>query len=308
MKGTHVETLLQACLKDSVKDVRDWAGVLFDGGEPDVSAFNDRCFAVLYWSVLAGFVLSDKQNNTLLGVAKTADAEKYVARATVNDSPRTNRIFQELVDALEKKPAILSPVAGPALSDKIRQTSLMLSGVTQKNIIDQVKKELVKSRVIGETKQDFIRRVQDLTRRSAWHLETFWRTNISSASQAGRWKQYQHQSVQKGIVAYRYSSRKKATTRPLHRAMDGFVAVASDPIWKVIWCPNGYNCMCRVSPVFASEWEQLKKRAVNGRIVLDRDQEQAVKAAENGVAVMVAGKLTPFPDEGFRGNSLLDLM
>src|SRR2546423_112567 len=91
------------------------------------------------------------------------------------------------------------------------------------------------ARALWNDQQPDIQRVAEMTDRTAGEIDNVFRTNIASAAGAGRWAQLNDPDVADLFVGYRYVSRKKPTTRPLHRAMDGFVAAKDDPIWKIIW-------------------------------------------------------------------------
>lgn len=79
---------------------------------------------------------------------------------------------------------------------------------------------------------------------NAWRLKTIFQTNMQSAYMAGRWREL---SEQTGTRPYwQYVAVRDAQTRPSHEALHGKVFRWDDPIWKVIWPPNGYNCRCSV--------------------------------------------------------------
>ena len=76
-------------------------------------------------------------------------------------------------------------------------------------------------------------------------LKTVFRTNIMSAYGAGH-----RQALDEAIADGRervvmYDAIDDERTRPHHAALDNLVRPASDPIWKRIWPPNGFNCRCR---------------------------------------------------------------
>lgn len=60
-----------------------------------------------------------------------------------------------------------------------------------------------------------------------------------------------------------YDAINDSRTRPAHRAMDGFIAPVSHPIWKRWYPPCGFNCRCSV--ISLSE-AQAKIRGYTGRV------------------------------------------
>lgn len=74
------------------------------------------------------------------------------------------------------------------------------------------------------------------------HLETVFRTNVQTAYAQGHWRQFLETKSFRPFLMY--SAINDSRTRPNHRAMDGYVAHISDPIWKAWTPPCGYNCRC----------------------------------------------------------------
>ncbi|MCB6182323.1 minor capsid protein [Leeia sp. TBRC 13508] len=79
---------------------------------------------------------------------------------------------------------------------------------------------------------------------SARRLKTIYQTNLQSAYMAGR---YQQMEATKAALPYwMYVAVLDSRTRPSHRAMNGQVFAADDPVWDAMYPPNGFNCRCRV--------------------------------------------------------------
>ncbi len=79
---------------------------------------------------------------------------------------------------------------------------------------------------------------------SANRLKTIFQTNMQSAAMAGRYRELLTQ-VQTHPY-WQYIAVRDRRTRPSHEALHGKIFRWDDPIWKVIWPPNGYNCRCSV--------------------------------------------------------------
>ncbi len=101
---------------------------------------------------------------------------------------------------------------------------------------------------------DVIAGVGDFTRAYA---QTVYRTNLTTAYTAGRFKQAQEPGVREVLPAMeRWSIRDSGlrSGRPEdngenHAAADGLVADTRDPIWRTHAPPSGYNCRCGVRMV-----------------------------------------------------------
>ena len=48
---------------------------------------------------------------------------------------------------------------------------------------------------------------------------------------------------------------------PYHAALDGFVALGTDPVWDYIFPPNGRSCRCIVVPILANQAVELDPEA-----------------------------------------------
>ncbi len=84
----------------------------------------------------------------------------------------------------------------------------------------------------------------------AWRSNLIWRTNISTAYQAGRWQQFEDGGIDYLMYVHNDGVRHP---RPHHVAMDGTVLPRTDPFWSANYPPNGWGCRCRA--VAASEQE-----------------------------------------------------
>ncbi len=129
------------------------------------------------------------------------------------------------------------------------------------DIYEQIKKAINKGTTLDEFKKDFKKIIKRRgwydPKFTPWRLETIFRTNIQTAYQAGRYKQMAEMADVRPY--WMYDAVNDNRTRPAHRAMDGKVFRADDPIWDSWYPPNGFNCRCRV--VALSE-HQLKRKGL----------------------------------------------
>src|SRR5262249_18473607 len=132
------------------------------------------------------------------------------------------------------------------LSERLRQTAFFVSGVLKSNVLDRLRKKLIEARVNGHGQHWFAVEARKLADLSLGHIETVFRTNVQSAAGAGRWEQLNDPDVAVLFFGFRYWNPRDERSRPLHRAMHGFVALKEDPIWRTVWTPNGFSCRCKV--------------------------------------------------------------
>lgn len=78
-------------------------------------------------------------------------------------------------------------------------------------------------------------------------LKTIYQTNLQSAYMAGRAEAIAQTSS--AFPYMMYVAVMDSRTRPSHAALNGKIWRKDDPIWLVIFPPNGFNCRCRTRPL-----------------------------------------------------------
>lgn len=122
---------------------------------------------------------------------------------------------------------------------------------------------------------------------SAWRSDLIWRTNISTAYQAGRWQQFEDG----GIDYLKYVHNDGVMhPRPNHVAMDGTVLPRSDSFWAKNYPPNGWGCRCRAVAAVAGEianagdrpkgWETLADSGWDYNVGINGDEHLATSMRE----------------------------
>lgn len=119
---------------------------------------------------------------------------------------------------------------------------------------------------------------------SVRRLRTIYQTNVQTAYMAGRYKRYVDNA--KDRPYWRYVAVMDGRTRPAHAALAGKVFRWDDPVWKVIWPPNGWGCRCRVVALTKAEFEALGVPLEDGR---DAIVETEVLINRDGDLVTVKG-------------------
>lgn len=85
------------------------------------------------------------------------------------------------------------------------------------------------------------------------HLDTTFRTNVQGSYMGGRYKGMVENVDRRPF--WMYVAVLDNRTRPRHRSMHGRIFRWDDPIWGVLWPPNGYRCRCRIRALTAEEVE-----------------------------------------------------
>ena len=90
---------------------------------------------------------------------------------------------------------------------------------------------------------------------SVRRLRTIYQTNVQTAYMAGRYKRFLDNVADRPY--WRYVAVMDGRTRPEHAALNGKVWRWDDPVWEVIWPPNGWGCRCRVVALTEAEFKAL---------------------------------------------------
>lgn len=111
---------------------------------------------------------------------------------------------------------------------------------------------------------------------SVRRLRTIYQTNVQTAYMAGRYKRYVDNVVARPY--WRYVAIMDGRTRPAHAALHGKVFRWDDPIWAILWPPNGWGCRCRVVALTEAEFlalgvplEDDRGRIVEKEVPINRD-------------------------------------
>ena len=104
---------------------------------------------------------------------------------------------------------------------------------------------------------------------SLHRLRTIFETNNSVAYNSGRWKQ---QSDNKGHRPYLlYNQLDRPTRRITHEPFDNLVFHIDDPIWNIIYPPNGFYCACRAGALTKAEVKAKGLKVVKGTDLMGKD-------------------------------------
>ncbi|ODN71184.1 PBECR2 nuclease fold domain-containing protein [Methylobrevis pamukkalensis] len=113
--------------------------------------------------------------------------------------------------------------------------------------------------IVDRTGWKFYARGKTEEARRAWRARIIYRTNMRTSYMAGRYQQMTSPAVLRYRPFWQYRHGDSRFPRPLHVALDGKVFAADDPIWKVIFPPNGWGCSCDVRALSQRELKRLGK-------------------------------------------------
>lgn len=199
-----------------------------------------------------------------------------------------------------------------------------VAGVLKGEVLGDIRSALDDALVGGKTYEQFVKELRPRLKAKGWwgiahdpetgevvkgramtphRLPTVYQTNLQSAYMAGRYKAQLENADRRPY--WKYVAILDSRTRPRHRALNGRIFRYDDPIWSVIYPPNGYNCRCRVIALSYEEFVAEGGALSNGGDFLEtRD----IPVGNKGQTVPVTGYKDPAtgewfgPDPGFDSN------
>lgn len=129
-------------------------------------------------------------------------------------------------------------------------------------------------------------------------LRTIYQTNVQTSYMAGRYKRYLANVADRPY--WRYVAILDGRTRPAHAALNGKVFRWDDPIWEVIWPPNGWGCRCRVVALTEAEFHALGVPLEDGRNAIVETEVVLNKAGDTATVKGVRYKDAAGKDQVFR--------
>jgi SPP1 gp7 family putative phage head morphogenesis protein len=165
------------------------------------------------------------------------------------------------------------------VEDSAQATGFTVAGILKQDVLADVQNGLADALKNGKTLAQFQAELMPTLERKGWigkglkadpqtgelegkkllpyRMETIFRTNMQSSYAAGRYQRMMEN------VAFRpfweYDAIMDNLTRPAHAALNKRVFRYDDPIWDVIFPPNGYRCRCNVR---ALNQRELDKHAI----------------------------------------------
>jgi SPP1 gp7 family putative phage head morphogenesis protein len=170
--------------------------------------------------------------------------------------------------------------------------SFTVAKLARQDILADIRKAVEKALAEGKTERWFRGELEEVLRKKGWwgkqvdvdpitgdaqlyqagsyrRLETIYRTNMQTAYQAGRWKQFEENRERAPYL--QYLAVRDSKTRPAHAALHGKVFHIDDPIWDIIYPPNGFNCRCRVRAMSLKEVQKRGLTVITGSEIHERD-------------------------------------
>lgn len=150
------------------------------------------------------------------------------------------------------------------LAGEAHGKGFMSAGAYQADLLNELRQMVDKAIAGGTNIREFREQFRPLVQKYGWQLkgggpawrsDLIWRTNITSAYQAGRWQQLEAAGIEHLKYVHNDGVRHP---RPNHLAMDGTILPRTDPFWQINYPPNGFGCKCRAVAATRAEYEQAR--------------------------------------------------
>ncbi len=175
------------------------------------------------------------------------------ATVSVFDQP-----FEEAARYLRQKAAVPTK-SYRDVWDAAHSKMFMVAGAQTEALVKDfqgaIAKAIEKGTTLDEFRQDFDKIVQthgwQYKGTRGWRSQIIFETNLNTAYAAGRYAKLTAPDTLKQFPGWQYNHSGAKHPRLEHKAWDGKIWPANDPVWNEIFPPNGYRCGCFVTPVSA---------------------------------------------------------
>lgn len=202
--------------------------------------------------------------------------------------------FDAAIDALTAKLPVPTERWGE-LKGEDQAWAFTVAGVAQMDALQSIQNAVART-LDGGTYKEFVSSFEEAYENAGldpvepWRMRLVMQQNVTNSYQAGRYDRSQDAEFQR-VAPYRtYRHGDSDEPRLHHKALDGYTALASDPIWQKIYPPGGFGCNCRVFSLTAG---QVERRDLSIRGPLEGSDVPVIRTEE--------GELRAVADEGFRG-------
>lgn len=167
-----------------------------------------------------------------------------------------DQTFQEAANFLRQKAAV------PTRSyrdvwDAAHSKMFMVAGAQSEALVKDFQDAVARAIETGATLDDFRKDFDKIVATHGWQYngtrgwrsQIIFETNLSTAYAAGRYAKLSAPDTLRQFPGWQYNHSGAKHPRLQHKAWDGRIWPANDPIWNEIFPPNGYRCGCFVTPV-----------------------------------------------------------
>lgn len=232
-----------------------------------------------------------EQTASLAAMLGAMEADDEVRLADGNqslllDAGFVRKPFWEALKFFERK-RVLPKELFEQLTSESKRYAFTVAGIAQKRLLDVAKSELERSILDGTDLRKFRKALAQRFELAGWtklnpsHVETVFRNAVLGAYSAGRKQQLRQPAVLERRPYWQVLATKDSRTRKEHRAIDGNVLKATDPVWDK-GPPFGHQCRCRWRSLTAEDVERKGLTVIDGSTDSDWQKLPDPGWSENG--------------------------
>src|SRR5574343_883961 len=198
-------------------------------------------------AMIHGHLVGMKRSAAVAGIKRKPLALKA--------TPLTSTVYKTAVDVLVRRFLLASDQM-----DELAAVYGIMAGRVLQSASDalesRLRTALLRSTKLGEATRDGVKRLagafakSGVTPDNSFTLEAIFRTQTTTAYNAGRWQANQDPDIQDILWGYKYVTVGDDRVRIEHAAWEGEQLKKSDPWWKSHWPPNGWACRCTCIEIF----------------------------------------------------------
>ncbi|MDR0966668.1 MAG: hypothetical protein LBM75_09260 [Myxococcales bacterium] len=174
----------------------------------------------------------------------------------------TSLPFSEAEEFLRKK-AIVPTNEWKEMQGAAHDKGFTVAGLIHEEALQRVFQAVQAAIEGSETVQGFTKTLKGILDDTGAELRgdlkkrarTIYETNLRTSRAAGRLQQLK--ASKKELPFWRYRHGRSRFPRSAHKALDGKVLRADDPLWKIIYPPNGWGCSCTVEAISQRELDEM---------------------------------------------------
>lgn len=202
--------------------------------------------------------------------------------------------FQEAIDFLAGK-VNLPTRRWDDLQEAGHVRGFAVAGVTRDDMLADFRAAIEKARrdgtgfnefrkdfdaIVERTGWQFFSHGKTEEERRAWRAQIIYTTNMRTSYMAGRWSQLTDPDIVRYRPYLQYIHSGARHPRKLHESWNNRVWLASDPVWKVIYPPNGWGCGCDVEALSDRELRAMGKTGPDEPLDLQPYQDKNPRTGE----------------------------
>ncbi|MFA5121897.1 DUF935 family protein [Zavarzinia sp.] len=167
-----------------------------------------------------------------------------------NGKIRWDKVVPEKALEFWRRLTAVTAKQAAALDEAARRYAFTIAGQESARVVEAARAAIEKALADGGTVRDFSKTVRAAAKSAGvapldpWHLNLVYQQNVATAQGAGRIAVQRAPETVRLLPKLRYHGVGDDRERPAHRALNGMVKAANDPLWDTYYPPWEWLCRC----------------------------------------------------------------